>query len=314
MRKVILAFSIILIHSYSCLGFELIVLGDSRSGSGNENFQRTSEIINDAIEYTEKNYDELIGIIMTGDYVNKRKNVDEWEKWREASEKVFKYPVYPCIGNHDVEPADCPRLFPLCEKKLYYDWNYYQTFKVERWWSIDIENIHLVSLDSNLVGLDLSSLKGDILEVLQYVWFVYDLTKNVDRPTIVIWHEPAYGSHTWFGKGHGSNRFIRERYVPICEKYGVKMVICGHNHWYERVTVNGIKHITTGGAGAPLMSTSLLQRDKVEGSEVNITAYHWCVLSIHDQVMELDVIEHQTHRLLDSFEITDLQRKPESYK
>ena len=94
MRKVILAFSIILIHSYSCLGFELIVLGDSRSGSGNESFQRTSEIINDAIEYTEKNYDELIGIIMTGDYVGRRKNVDEWEKWREAAEKVFKYPVF----------------------------------------------------------------------------------------------------------------------------------------------------------------------------------------------------------------------------
>jgi len=35
------------------------------------------------------------------------------------------------------------------------------------------------------------------------------------------------------------------------------------------------------------------------------------VLSIHDQVMEVDVIEHNTHRLLDSFEIY-MNKKNES--
>jgi hypothetical protein len=40
------------IHSSYCVGFELIVLGDSRSGSGNKNFKKTSAIIKDAIDYT----------------------------------------------------------------------------------------------------------------------------------------------------------------------------------------------------------------------------------------------------------------------
>lgn len=303
MRKTISTFLIILFYLCPCFGFELIVLGDSRSGFGNENFQKTREIINDAIEYTKNNYDKLIGIVMTGDYVGSGKSVDEWEKWRESNEKAFAYPIYPCIGNHDDENTDCPWWSVVCETDNYYDWNYYRTFNVLRWWSVDIDGLHLVALDSNLEQFDLSFLDGDLLEMLQYLWFVDDLKKNKDKPTIVIWHKPAYGSHTWFWRGHGSNEFMRNRYASICETYGVEMVICGHNHWYERVTINGIKHITTGGAGAPLSPISLLSSDKVEGSEVNITAYHWCVLSISDETIEVDAIEYETHNILDSFEI-----------
>jgi len=304
MRKVIFVSLTVLFYLSPCSGFELIVLGDSRSGAGNKHFQKTREIINDAIEYTENNYDELIGIVMTGDYVSSGRNVDEWDKWREANEIVFKYPIYPCIGNHDDENTDCPWWSIRCEIDKYYDWNYYHTFNMWRWWSEDIEGLHLIALDSNLEEFESSSLDGDLLELCQYIWFEDNLEKNKDKPTIVIWHEPAYGSYTWFWKGHGSNRFMRERYVSLCEKYGVKMVMCGHNHWYERVTMKGITHITTGGGGAPLLPTSLLPWDKVKGSEINITAYHWCILSFRDDEIKVDVIKHKTHRLLDSFEIT----------
>jgi len=83
------------------------------------------------------------------------------------------------------------------------------------------------------------------------------------------------------------------------------MIICGHNQRYERVTMNGITHITAAGAGAPLVPTSLLPGDRVEGSEVTIAAYHWCVVSIEDNSINVDVIEHESHKILDSFEITN---------
>ena len=283
----------------------MIAIGDSRSGGGNKDFKKTEKIINDAIEYTEANYDELVGIAMVGDYVNSGKYVDEWERWREVNERAFEYPIYPCLGNHDDEHTDCSWWSLSCEINSYLNWNYYQTFDVWRWWSTDIEGLHLVSLDSNLDEFDVSTSDGDLLENCQYKWFEDDLNKNGDKPVIVIWHEPAYASHTWFGKGHGSNSFIRERYVSLCEKYGVKMVICGHNHWYERVAVNGIVHITTGGGGATILPVSLLPWDKVEGSKVNIAAYHWCVLSINDDKIKVDVIKYKTHRVLDSFEINN---------
>lgn len=303
MKRIVSVFFLVFIWLSPCLGYELIVLGDLRSGAGNENFQKTEGVVNDAINYTEQNYDEMRGIIMTGDYVSSSNSIEEWERFREVTGEGFQYPVYPCLGNHDDEPADYPQWFPFIENMLYYDWNYYQTFNVERWWSADIDDLHVVALDSNLAGFDFLTFTGDLLEVFQYVWFEEDLKKNTDKTIIVIWHEPAYGSHSWFGKGHGSNRFMRNRYVSLCERYGVKMILCGHNHWYERVSVNGIKHITTGGAGAPLSPVSFFPWDKVGGSEVNIAAHHWCVISVNEEVIEVDVIAYKTHKLLDSFQI-----------
>ncbi|MDX1777655.1 MAG: hypothetical protein R3339_02160, partial [Thermodesulfobacteriota bacterium] len=67
--------------------------------------------------------------------------------------------------------------------------------------------------------------------------------------------------------------------------------------------VNGIEHITTGGAGAPLSPVSFFPWDKIKGSEVNIAAHHWCVISVNDEAIEVDVIAYQTHKLLDSFQI-----------
>ncbi len=100
----------------------------------------TERIINDAITYTESHY-TLAGIIMTGDYVNNGGNEQQWADFRRANEQAFEYPIYPCPGNHDTGAVSL----------LYREWNYYETFTVPRWYSVDIENLHLVFIDSNLM-------------------------------------------------------------------------------------------------------------------------------------------------------------------
>jgi hypothetical protein len=283
-------------------GFELILIGDSRAGVGNEFYQRARLVINDAIAYTERTYDNLIGIVMTGDYVKSGKNSDEWEDWVDAHARAFDYPIYPCVGNHDDEDAVCEWWDTACEQEAYYAWNYYKTFNVERWWSEDVEGLHLISIDSNLEGFDEETHEGDALETLQYEWFKEDLENHQGMPMVVIWHDPAYASHSWFGEGHGSNRFMRSRYVSLCEQYGVKLIAYAHNHWYERFTENGIRHVTTGGGGAPLLPAPFVW-DRAEGSEVNKVGYHWCVIRVQGDLMTVQVIQHRTHRILDSFEI-----------
>jgi predicted phosphodiesterase len=253
MKTIHLSLIIVLTVASASHGYELIIIGDSRSGAGNEYFQRTRHVITDAIEYTERNYDNLIGIVMTGDYVKSGKNDDQWTAWIEANARAFDYPLYPCVGNHDDENTPCEWWDTGCEQAAYFTWNYYRTFAVDRWWSADVEGLHLISVDSNLEGFNDDTLEGDLLEELQYEWFKNDLAMNGNRPTLVFWHDPAYASYSWFGEGHGSNRFMRSRYVSLCEQYNVKMIAYGHNHWYERFTVNGIKHVTTGGGGAPLL-------------------------------------------------------------
>jgi hypothetical protein len=95
---------------------------------------------------------------------------------------------------------------------------------------------------------------------------------------------------------------MRSRYVSLCERYGVKLIAYAHNHWYERITANGIQHVTTGGGGAPLLPAPFVW-DRAEGSEVNKVGYHWCVLSVEDGLLKVTVVHHWTHRILDHFEI-----------
>ncbi len=302
MKKILLPVLFFLAAVSTVHGFELIVIGDSRAGVGNEFYQKARQIINDAIAYTERNYDNLVGIVMTGDYVKSGKNAWEWDAWIDANEKAFDYPIYPCVGNHDDEDAVCEWWDTHCEQEAYYTWNYYATFQVERWWSEDVEGLHVISIDSNLEGFNDETHEGDALETIQYEWFKDDLEMNRDKPMLVIWHDPAYASRSWFGEGHGSNRFMRNRYVSLCEQYNVKMIAYAHNHWYERFTVNGIKHITTAGGGATPLPLPCVW-DRAEGSEVNKHGYHWCVLSVEEGLMKVKVIQHWTHRILDSFEI-----------
>ena len=45
---------------------------------------------------------------------------------------------------------------------------------------------------------------------------------------------------------------MRKALPPLLEKYGVQLVLSGHDHYYQRNQVNGITYIVTGGGGAPL--------------------------------------------------------------
>jgi 3',5'-cyclic AMP phosphodiesterase CpdA len=263
------------------------------------------------LQDTAQSPSDLQGIILTGDYVSKGSDPGGWETFRSAYSAAFKYPIYPCIGNHDTEAFDM----------AYKCWNYYETFQKPRWYSVDIGGVHLVTLDSDLSWNPLSP-ELLLLDIMQYNWLKKDLRRNAGKFTIVIWHEPAYSSHPAEGKGHGSDLFMQLRYVPVCEEFGVDLVLCGHNHWYERTlpikngiaSDEGITYITSGGGGANLYPAAVGQQDKLKDqdgnilSAVNVSEYHFCILIVSDNAISIKAIEYQTHEILDSFEVqkTDL--------
>ncbi len=304
----VLAFFLLVFHFSYAWSAELILVGDCRQASGNENHVLAEKIINDAIQYvqdTTQPPSELQGIILTGDYVSRGKDPAGWDTFRSAYSSAFEYPLYPCLGNHDTEALDL----------TYKHWNYYDTFQKPRWYSADIGDIHLVSLDSDLSWNPFSP--ELLLDIFQYHWFKKDLRRNAGKFNIVIWHEPAYSSHPAENKGHGSNLFMRHRYVPVCEAFGVDLVLCGHNHWYERTlpikngiaSEEGITYITSGGGGANLYPAAVDQQDKLKDKDGNILSaanageYHFCVLSVSDNTITIKAVKYQTHEILDSYEV-----------
>jgi hypothetical protein len=312
MRKglfcIISIFFLIFYYTYAWSA-ELILVGDCRQASGNENHLLAEKIINDAIQYVKDNAQppaDLQGIILTGDYVSRGSDPEGWDSFLSAYSAAFDYQLYPCLGNHDTE------VFDLAYKR----WNYYKTFQRPRWYSTDIGNVHLVSLDSDLSWNPLSP-ERLLLEIMQYHWFKKDLRSNAGKFNIVIWHAPAYSSHPADGKGHGSSLFMRHRYVPVCEALGVDLVLCGHNHWYERTlpikngcaSAEGITYITSGGGGANLYPAAIEQQDRLKDKEgniltaANVSEYHFCVLCVADNAITIKAVKYQTHEILDSFEV-----------
>jgi tartrate-resistant acid phosphatase type 5 len=63
---------------------------------------------------------------------------------------------------------------------------------------------------------------------------------------IVAFHQPAFTAGF-----HAPGEVQQRRWVPLFRRYGVQLVLQGHNHAYERIVRDGITYITTGGGGAP---------------------------------------------------------------
>jgi hypothetical protein len=51
---------------------------------------------------------------------------------------------------------------------------------------------------------------------------------------------------------HENNQDVIRNWIPLFERYGVALVLTGHNHGYEHWIVNGIHYVVTGGGGAQI--------------------------------------------------------------
>lgn len=73
------------------------------------------------------------------------------------------------------------------------------------------------------------------------------LTAETRLPVIVVYHHPTRTAGT-----HGPQKVQQRLWEPLFVKHGVKLVLQGHNHNYERIEHRGVTYVTTGGGGAPL--------------------------------------------------------------
>jgi 3',5'-cyclic AMP phosphodiesterase CpdA len=102
-----------------------------------------------------------------------------------------------------------------------------------RWWSEEHGDVLLVGLDSN---------EPDNPEQLAFLEEV--LRTSTATWKIVALHHPPYSAGY-----QGSNEDTRRAFVPLFERYGVQLVLSGHDHDYQRSKViNGVTYIVTGAA------------------------------------------------------------------
>lgn len=83
-------------------------------------------------------------------------------------------------------------------------------------------------------------------DTLQTSWLEAALKESTAKWKIAVFHHPIYSSAGM----HGSSTRLRKVLEPLFVKYGVRAVFSGHDHTYERTSLQqGIQYFVTGAGG-----------------------------------------------------------------
>lgn len=154
-----------------------------------------------------------------------------------------KSPLFPAPGNHDYHDERFSADHAQQSKEV----AYYDIFSMptkgesgglpshtQAFYSFDIGNIHFLSLDSHGEEDRTPSRLFDTLG-RQVRWVKQDLEANKNKDWVVVyWHHPPYSMGSHNSDTETQMRKIRENFIPILERYGVDLILCGHSHSYER--------------------------------------------------------------------------------
>lgn len=163
-------------------------------------------------------------MIHTGDVAYESGTEDQFEAnvFDVYADLFRNIPFFPAAGNHDygtAQGAPFRDVFNLPGE--------------EKWYSFDYGRVHFVALDTE-----------ESYET-QAAWLARDLAATPLTWKIVYLHRPPYSSGN-----HGSDTALRAVLAPILARYGVQLVLAGHDHDYERTTpIDGTTYIVTGGGG-----------------------------------------------------------------
>ncbi len=91
-------------------------------------------------------------------------------------------------------------------------------------------------------------LDSNEITTAQTRWLRRALRASTARWKIAAFHHPP-----WACGGHSGHDEVEERWVPLFERYGVDLVLSGHDHSYQRFAAKGgVTYVIHGGGGATL--------------------------------------------------------------
>lgn len=179
-------------------------------------------------------------IIHSGDLVSSGDSYEQWKEqyfdpMRGLSENIC---VFPSLGNHERNSHH------------YYDYMSLPDENGESFYSFNYGNAHFIALNSNADEAPFS------FDSEQTQWLIKDLEANKNATwKIVFFHHPLFRCHPT--RGIEPQRWV---WQDVFEKYGVDLVVNGHDHYYQRTYAvgnyqgepsRGVYHLISGGGGAP---------------------------------------------------------------
>jgi len=164
-------------------------------------------------------------LIHAGDLINRANRDEEWGEWFYAGGWIYgMIPNIATPGNHEYGRSE------LGARELSRHWRPSFTFPQngpeglkETVYYIDYQGTRLISINTQAMYVDSTTIEA------QTSWLESVLQDNPNRWAIVAQHHPVYS--TAAGR---DNEEVREALQPLFEKYGVDLVLQGHDHGYGR--------------------------------------------------------------------------------
>ena len=221
------------------------VIGDSGTGDRNE-----YEVARQMVAFRAKF--PFAMVLMLGDNLYGGESPQDFKaKFEEPYKDLLAAGVkfYATLGNHDDPKQRFYKPFNMNGQRYY-------TFKAN-------DRVRFFVLDSNY------------MDPQQLNWLASELKGSNSPWKICFFHHPLYSS----GKQHGSDVDLRRFLEPLFLEYGVKVVLAGHEHFYERLKPQkGIYYFISGGSAK-------LRRDNI--ARTNLTAKGFDQDN-HFMLMEID--------------------------
>ncbi len=170
-------------------------------------------------------------MVFAGDLINRRGVDREWGEWYEAGGWIYRLvPSFPAPGNHEYGSS----------KQLPPNWHSQFTLPANGVAGLEGTNYYM-----DIQGLRMIALNSNLRQREQAEWLDRLLANNPNRWTAVVFHHPIYST-----KRGRDNPELREIWQPVFDKYGVDLVLQGHDHTYGRTNLQ-----TSGKVRAPRAGT-----------------------------------------------------------
>jgi 3',5'-cyclic AMP phosphodiesterase CpdA len=157
--------------------------------------------------------------------------------------------LVPVLGNHDYHSGEQAEILAALGR-------------TRAWYVERVEPVRIVALDSE---------RADDAEQRSWLEHVLATPQPPGTWTLAVMHHPAYSAGE-----HGSTEDVQENWVPLFVRYGVPLVLAGHDHDYQRShPLDGVTYVVSE-AGAKLRDTG-----RAEFTAVSASVLHYVDLLVY---------------------------------
>ncbi|GAA4865794.1 metallophosphoesterase family protein [Paenibacillus vulneris] len=201
--------------------FAFLYLGDAQ----HDLLEHWSRVIRKAYS----NHPEAKFILHAGDLVDRGDADEQWGEWFKAGGWLNgMVPSIMTPGNHEYE-----KIVPGAKKGLSQYWR--PQFALpengpagleETVYYTDHQGMRIISLNTNTKFVKLDA---------QVAWLEQVLANNPNQWTVMTFHHPIFANSP-----DRDNAEVREKLLPLIEKYNVDLVLQGHDHSYARGQISSL--------------------------------------------------------------------------